>query len=123
MKLSAALDVEVVAHEAADEVTVLLELQAPAGPVTDRTPTAFQVVLDRSGSMSGAPLAGARKALSSVVAQLDPTDVFGLVTFDDSADVVVPAGPLTDKQRVPLQVASFGTANRPAVVDDTLGKT
>lgn len=105
MKLSAALDVEVVAHEAADEVTVLLELQAPAGPVTDRTPTAFQVVLDRSGSMSGAPVAGARKALTSVVAQLDPTDVFGLVTFDDSADVVVPAGPLTDKQRATDAVA------------------
>ncbi|RPA06160.1 VWA domain-containing protein [Gordonia sp. OPL2] len=99
MKLSAALDVEVVAHEAADEVTLLLELQAPAGEVADRTPTALQVVLDRSGSMSGPPLEGAQKALAGVVAQLDPADVFGLVTFDDSAQVVVPAGPLADKQR------------------------
>ncbi|MGC5258232.1 vWA domain-containing protein [Gordonia sp. DT218] len=98
MKLSAALDVEVVAHEAADEVTLLLELEAPAGPDTDRAPTALQVVLDRSGSMSGPPLEGAQKALAGVVAQLDPSDVFGVVTFDDDAQVVVPAGPLADKQ-------------------------
>ncbi|MGC4960940.1 vWA domain-containing protein [Gordonia sp. DT101] len=99
MKLSAALDVEVVAHEAADEVTLLLELEAPVGPDTERAPTALQVVLDRSGSMSGPPLEGAQKALAGVVAQLDPSDVFGVVTFDDDAQVVVPAGPLSDKQR------------------------
>jgi Ca-activated chloride channel homolog len=99
MKLSAALDVEVVAHESADEVTVLLELQAPAGPDTDRAPTALQVVLDRSGSMSGPPLEGAQSALVGVVAQLDPSDVFGVVTFDNDAQVAVPASPLADKQR------------------------
>ncbi|MCG7630901.1 VWA domain-containing protein [Gordonia McavH-238-E] len=109
MKLSAALDVEVVAHEAADEVTVLLELQAPAGPLTNRTPTAFQVVLDRSGSMSGAPLDGARKALTGVVAQLDPADVFGVVTFDDAADVVVPAARLSNKQRATDAIAGISS--------------
>ncbi|MEP9415774.1 VWA domain-containing protein [Gordonia sp. VNQ95] len=101
MKFSAALDVDVVAHETADEVTVMLELQAPAAPAADapRPPTALQIVLDRSGSMSGPPLEGAQKALTSVVAQLDPKDVFGVVAFDDAAMVVVPAAPLADKQR------------------------
>ncbi len=97
MKFSAALDVSVLALEAADEVTVLLELQAPEGPQVDRAPTALQVVLDRSGSMSGPPLAGAQKALAGVIAQLDPSDVFGVVTFDDAAQVVIPAAPLSDK--------------------------
>ncbi len=50
--------------------------------------------------MSGAPLEGAKKALAALVRRLDPTDNFGLVTFDDSAQVVVPAGPLTDKEGV-----------------------
>ncbi|MGC5249423.1 vWA domain-containing protein [Gordonia sp. DT219] len=101
MKFSAALDVDVVALEAADEVTVMLELQAPATAPADseRPASALQVVLDRSGSMSGPPLAGAQRALAAIVAQLDPTDVFGVVAFDDSATVVAPAGPLTDKQR------------------------
>lgn len=101
MKINALLDVNVVAHEAEDEVAVLLELEAPAA-VTDvaRPPASLQVVLDRSGSMSGPPLEGAKKALVGLVRRLEPTDNFGLVTFDDSAQVVVPAGPLTDKEAV-----------------------
>jgi len=80
-----------VAHETSDEVTVLLELAAPA-VVTDtmRTPSTLQVVLDRSGSMDGAPLEGAKAALTSLVQRLEPTDNFGLVTFDNHAQVVVP---------------------------------
>lgn len=98
MKFSAALDVNVVAHEAADEVNVLLEIEAPAGPsTTDRAATALQVVLDRSGSMQGAPIEGAKQALIALVQRLDPTDVFGLVTFDNEAQVVIPAAPLADK--------------------------
>jgi len=98
MKPSALPDFDVVALETVDEVTVLVELQAPEAPATDRPPSALQVVLDRSGSMSGAPLDGAKKALSGVVAALDPHDVFGIVTFDDTAQVALPAASLTDKQ-------------------------
>ena len=107
MKFSAALDVTTVAHEADDEVTILLELQAPDAPRTDRSPAALQVVLDRSGSMSGPPLEGAKRALAETVARLQPSDVFGLVTFDDSAQVVVPAGPLTDKEGVLARIAAI----------------
>lgn len=101
MKINALLDVNVVAHESEDEVAVLLELEAPASISDGARPQAsLQVVLDRSGSMSGAPLEGAKKALVALVRRLEPSDNFGLVTFDDSAQVVVPAGPLTDKENV-----------------------
>lgn len=101
MKINALLDVNVVAHETADEVAVLLELEAPAALAdTTRPQASLQVVLDRSGSMGGPPLEGAKKALIALVRRLEPTDNFGLVTFDDSAQVVVPAGPLTDKEAV-----------------------
>lgn len=101
MKINALLDVNVVAHETEDEVAVLLELTAPPAPVdAARRQASFQVVLDRSGSMNGQPLEGAKKALVELVRRLEPTDNFGLVTFDHSADVVVPAGPLTDKDAV-----------------------
>lgn len=105
MKINALLDVNVVAHEAEDEVAVLLELQAPAAAADSNRPQAsLQVVLDRSGSMYGAPLEGAKQALVALVRRLEPTDNFGLVTFDDSAQVVVPAGPLTDKETVIRQI-------------------
>lgn len=101
MKINALLDVNVVAHETEDEVAVLLELEAPAALADVTRPQAsLQVVLDRSGSMHGAPLEGAKKALIALVRRLEPTDNFGLATFDDSAQVVVPAGPLTDKEAV-----------------------
>lgn len=101
MKINALLDVNVVAHETADEVAVLLDLHAPTAPQHATRPTAsLQVVLDRSGSMRGAPLEGAKQALVALVRRLEPTDNFGLVTFDDTAQVVVPAGPLTDKDTV-----------------------
>lgn len=104
MKFSTALDVDVVAHESADEVSVLIELEAPDAPVVDRARSALQIVLDRSGSMNGAPLDGAKKALADVIARLDPQDVFGVVTFDDHAEVAVPAAPLSDKQQATLLV-------------------
>lgn len=101
MKINALLDVNVVAHETEDEVAVLLELEAPAALADVTRPQAsLEVVLDRSGSMQGPPLEGAKKALVALVRRLEPTDNFGLVTFDDSAQVVVPAGPLTDKETV-----------------------
>lgn len=110
IKINALLDVNVLAHETTDEVTVLLELEAPAAD-TDaaRPPSTLQVVLDRSGSMDGAPLEGAKAALISLVQRLEPADNFGLVTFDNEAQVVVQAGPLTDKAQVIAQIHAIAT--------------
>ncbi len=105
MKFSAQLDVNVVAVEATDEVSLLLDLQSPqVASAEDRATATLQVVLDRSGSMSGAPLDGAIAALCGLVARLDERDNFGVVVFDDTAEVVVPAAPLSDKQRVVAQL-------------------
>jgi Ca-activated chloride channel family protein len=108
MKFNAALDVNVVAHESVDEVAVLLDLQAPASAGdTPRVPSTLQIVLDRSGSMSGPPLEGAKSALVALVQRLEPTDNFGVVTFDSQAQVVVPTGPLTDKADVVRRIESI----------------
>ncbi len=107
MKINASLDFNIVAHEMSDEVNVLLELEAPAVVSQSARPQAsLQVVLDRSGSMIGAPLEGAKAALIALVQRVEPSDNFGLVTFDDTAQVVVPAGPLTDKDAVIHQIKS-----------------
>ncbi len=101
MKFSAQLDVNVVAVEATGELSLMLDLQSPHVTTgVERTPVTLQVVLDRSGSMRGAPLEGAIEALCGLVARLDERDNFGVVVFDDSAQVVVPARPLADKERV-----------------------
>ncbi|KQP82162.1 hypothetical protein ASF35_12010 [Aeromicrobium sp. Leaf291] len=67
---------------------------------TDRAASHLVVVLDRSGSMSGGRLEHAKRALVDVVGRLSPDDSFGLVTFDNRVEVVVPAGPVTDPAAV-----------------------
>jgi Ca-activated chloride channel family protein len=106
MDLNAHLDLDVVAHETDDQLSVLVELTAPelSSDVT-RPPSTLVVVLDRSGSMAGDRIEGAKTALLSLVDRLDPRDRFGLVAFDDTVDIVVPAGPLTDKLAVKQAIA------------------
>ena len=101
MNLNALLDVDVVSVEAEDQVSLLLELVAPERDAgSQRPPGTLQVVLDRSGSMGDGRLEAAKEALEALIARLDPADNFGLVIFDDQVQVAVPAGPLTDKDRV-----------------------
>jgi Ca-activated chloride channel homolog len=107
VRITAHLDVELIAIETENQVSVLIELAAPpTSGTTDRVPSSLQVVLDRSGSMGGARIAGARTALGNLVDRLDPRDNFGLVIFDTAIDVVVPAGPLTDKAAAKRAIAS-----------------
>ena len=101
MHVSAHLDVDVIALEHDDHVQVMLELTAPTPTFAEgaaaRPPATVQIVLDRSGSMGGPHLQAAKAALTALVERLDPTDAFGVVAFDDTVRVVLPAGPLTDK--------------------------
>ena len=100
MHISAHLDVDVVALEADDTLTVMLDLTAPAsGENTQRPVNAAIVVLDRSASMSGNRLASAKRALLDLVARLDERDSFGLVVFDTQANVIVPAGTIKELGR------------------------
>jgi Ca-activated chloride channel family protein len=97
MHVKAHLDLDLVALEAADQLTLMLDLTAPiSDKAKDRAPQAIQVVLDRSGSMSGEPLESAKGSLLKLVDRLAPQDFFGLVAFDDAALVVVPMRPVQD---------------------------
>ncbi len=97
---------------AQDQLTVL------AAPARDesaqRAPSTLQVVLDRSGSMRGGALTAAQEGLDRLLTRLDPSDSFGLVSFDDRVEVTVPTAPLSDKAAVRAAVAGVsprGTTN------------
>ena len=98
MHINAHLDVDLVALESDDEITIMLELEAPAKAENseERPEHTAVVVLDRSGSMAGHRLDHAKRALTDLVDRLDDRDRFGLVTFDRESSVTVPAGRVGD---------------------------
>ncbi len=114
MKINTFLDVDVVAIENDDTVTVMIDIQAPEAPQNPDAPrpehTAI-VVLDRSGSMSGGRLEAAKRALIDLVARLDDRDTFGLVTFDSQAEIVIPAGRVAElgRERIHRRIAAVRT--------------
>jgi len=68
MNVKAHLDLDIVAIEQPDEVTLMLELEAPPAPTSEpRPPAAVQIVLDRSGSMDGERLDAAKDAIIALV--------------------------------------------------------
>lgn len=111
MRINAHLDVEMIAIETDDQLSVMIELTAPPAPDegAERAPHTLEVVLDRSGSMHGGRLDAAKTALTSLVDRLDPRDHFGLVVFDDKVDVPVPARRLSDKAAVKRAIAGVQT--------------
>jgi Ca-activated chloride channel family protein len=76
-------------------------------PVVQPTTSHLVVVLDRSGSMQGERLEQAKRALVDVVQRLSPTDSFGLVTFDGTVRVDVPAGLVTDPSSVVRRIQAI----------------
>ena len=73
---------------------VHLELIAKGAELPERAasrrPTDVVVVLDRSGSMAGDPMAKALAAIRELVGQLGSDDRFALVTYAHGANVAIP---------------------------------
>ena len=79
-------DKEAVALAACQKAEVRLHVSGAGDPATERLPLDVMLVLDRSGSMSGTPLADLKTAAKLLVDQLDPAlDRVGLVSYSDTA--------------------------------------
>ena len=101
----------------AQKLPVLVRVQAPdADPAQkkDRRPYHLSLVIDRSGSMSGPPLAEAVRCAAHIVDRMAPTDVASLVVFDDHVTTLAPAQPVGNRQALHAalaQIRSGGTTN------------
>lgn len=112
MHINAVLEMDVVALEQDDSVTVMLHMTAPhLDKNTERPAQAVIVVLDRSGSMHGGRLEAGKRALISLLDRLDERDWFGLVAFDHEAHVVIRAQPLADVGRESAKLAVANLAS------------
>lgn len=71
-------------------VRALLRIEAQPRTDQARVPLNLSIVLDRSGSMSGAKLAAAREAAALLVRRLWPEDVVSVVAYDDQVTTIAP---------------------------------
>lgn len=95
VKLKAAVDRPLLVKDGRGvPVVVKIEVEGCVMPKKARSPLNLAIVLDRSGSMSGAKLEQAKQAAALLVDQLDPDDVISLVVYESAVEVVVPAARL-----------------------------
>lgn len=90
MKPSIALDQSIILTQHDEIVNMLLELTAPPAPVVDRAPLDIALVVDRSGSMGGGPMAAVRRAVAELIRVAGPTDRIAVIAFDDDIETVLP---------------------------------
>lgn len=85
------LERTLIAVEFDETVHAMLDLSAPAVAATSlRRPLDLVAVIDRSGSMSGEPLAAVRAAVDRLIRLLGEDDRLAVVAFDDHVDLVLP---------------------------------
>lgn len=75
----------------------------------------LSVVLDRSGSMQGAKMERAREAARYCVEQLLSVDRLSVVIFDDVVEVLIPSGPVEEKQGLKRLIAGVGARGSTAL--------
>jgi Ca-activated chloride channel homolog len=90
MESNIKLDRTLVAVNIDGTIHLMLELTAPPAVAAVRAPIDVVVVLDRSGSMSGAPMHSVREATCNLLRLLGPDDRLGVVAFDDGIELVLP---------------------------------
>src|SRR5450432_4621154 len=98
LQLNLVPDRAVVLKNQPQEVVVKIDLSAIAEKrKAHRTPLNLAVVLDKSGSMTGAKLEKTKQAAMQLVDRLEPNDIFSLIVFSDHPQVLVSAQRVEDK--------------------------
>ncbi|MGA0971657.1 MAG: vWA domain-containing protein [Ilumatobacteraceae bacterium] len=80
-----------------EQVHTLVEFTAPAAQPIDRPAIDVVFVIDRSGSMSGAPLAAVKQAVHDVIRHLGNNDRCAVVTFGSDSETVIGLDRHTDQ--------------------------
>jgi Ca-activated chloride channel family protein len=89
------------------EHSLAVTLTAPTATdiAMGRPSLSLAIVIDRSGSMHGAPIQNAKDAALSVLRQLDERDAFSIVTYSSSSETVIPMERATDANKLAARAA------------------
>ena len=115
LQLKLVPDRDVVLKGSPQEVIVKIDLSAGTGKKIKRTPLNVAVVLDKSGSMTGAKLEKTKQAAMQLVDRLAPNDIFSLVIFSDHAEVLVPAQKVEDPDALKEKIQGIAAGGSTAL--------
>lgn len=90
---------------------LLIEARGKGASAAERAPIHVALVLDRSGSMTGKPLAYSKRACQFVVDQLGGRDVLSMVTFDDEVQTIVPPVRVSNKGELKQRIERIQTGS------------
>jgi Ca-activated chloride channel family protein len=100
---------------------VMVRVQAPAQPAGDaatpRPPLRLALVVDRSGSMDGAPLREALRCVNHLVGCLQRTDAVAVVLYDHDVQVPVPLQPAALPDAIRAALAGVQSGGNTALFD------
>lgn len=72
--------------------------------INKRSPINLALVIDRSTSMHGDRIAKARDAAIMTVNMLNSNDTLSVITYDNTAEVIIPASKVQDKEKLINQI-------------------
>lgn len=113
---------DIVIHASSEKIKVmdsaqilylLVHIRPPVEEIKTQFPLNLALVIDRSTSMQGERLERVKTAVNLIIKQLSPDDIISVVSFSDRAEVVLPAGSVSDNPALLAQIrdirASGGT--------------
>lgn len=95
----------------------LVSLRASGVMGGARMPLNLCLIIDRSGSMEGAPLEYVKRACGYVVDLLEPNDVLSIVAFEQRVDIIMPARKVVNKMLVKEHINRIEPGNTTNLYD------
>ena len=80
-----------------------------------RPPVNVSLVIDRSGSMTGAKIEQAKEAAILALSRLSPQDRVSVVAFDHRVEVPVPAGPFQNFEEMKRRIEAIRPGGQTAI--------
>jgi len=101
LRMQAVLERLYLPEDRATRAYLQIDLAADADGVArrERVPVNAVLIVDRSGSMSGAKMERAREAAAALVRSLGPEDRLAIVEFSSDASVLLASTPLNPRER------------------------
>jgi Ca-activated chloride channel family protein len=114
MKAAFTLSRPVLPVGSASQVDLLVSFRADSAQGPARRGLNLSLVIDRSGSMAGAPLKHALQASRNLIERMGPEDWVSIVVYDDSPSTVLPPQRVQDRaaiEKVLSKVNAAGCTN------------